>query len=85
MEFKQIRYEKDPETGIVQISLNRPEIKNALGVLLLLDLYVRACLGKTAFCTSGLGTGTGLELSAAKIDRFSAGKRDHVFWRAADS
>ncbi len=30
MEFKQIRYEKDPETGIVQISLNRPEIKNAL-------------------------------------------------------
>jgi len=39
MEFKQIHYEKDPETGIVQISLNRPEIKNALGVLLLLDLY----------------------------------------------
>ena len=39
MEFKQIRYEKDPETGIVQLTLNRPEIKNALGILLLLDLY----------------------------------------------
>ena len=39
MEFKQIRYEKDPETGIVQVTLNRPEIKNALGILLLLDLY----------------------------------------------
>ena len=39
MEFKQICYEKDPETGIVQVTLNRPEIKNALGILLLLDLY----------------------------------------------
>lgn len=39
MEFKQIRYEKDPDTGIVQVTLNRPEIKNALGILLLLDLY----------------------------------------------
>jgi 2-(1,2-epoxy-1,2-dihydrophenyl)acetyl-CoA isomerase len=39
MEFKQIRYEKDPETGIVQVTLNRPEIKNALGILMLLDLY----------------------------------------------
>lgn len=39
MEFKQIHYEKDPETGIVQVTLNRPEIKNALGILLLLDLY----------------------------------------------
>ena len=39
MEFKQIRYEKDPETGIVQVTLNRPKIKNALGILMLLDLY----------------------------------------------
>ena len=39
MDFKQIRYDKDPETGIVQITLNRPGIKNALGVLMLLDLY----------------------------------------------
>lgn len=39
MEFKQIRYDKDPETGIVQVTLNRPGIKNALGVLMLLDLY----------------------------------------------
>jgi enoyl-CoA hydratase/carnithine racemase len=39
MEFKQIRYEKDPDTGIVQVTMNRPKIKNALGVLMLLDLY----------------------------------------------
>jgi len=39
MDFKQIRYDKDPETGIVQVTLNRPGIKNALGVLMLLDLY----------------------------------------------
>ena len=39
MEFKQIGYEKDPQTGIVQVTLNRPEIKNALGILMLLDLY----------------------------------------------
>lgn len=39
MDFKQIRYEKDPETGIVQVTLNRPKIKNALGLLMLLDLY----------------------------------------------
>jgi len=39
MEFKQIRYEKEPETGIVQVTLNRPKIKNALGLLMLLDLY----------------------------------------------
>ncbi len=37
--FKNIIYEKDEETGIVQITLNRPEIKNALTMLLLLDLY----------------------------------------------
>ena len=36
--FKNIIYDKDDETGIVQITLNRPEIKNALSMLLLLDL-----------------------------------------------
>jgi enoyl-CoA hydratase/carnithine racemase len=39
MAYKQIRFEKDPATGIVQVTLNRPEIKNALGILMLLDLY----------------------------------------------
>ena len=37
--FKNIVYEKDNETGIVQITLNRPEIKNALTMLVLLDWY----------------------------------------------
>ena len=39
MAYKQIIYDKDPESGIVQVTLNRPEIKNALGILMLLDLY----------------------------------------------
>ena len=37
--FKNIIYEKDSETGIVEITLNRPEIKNALTMVLLLELY----------------------------------------------
>lgn len=37
-DFKYVRYEKDDVTGIVQVTLNRPEIKNALSVLLLLGL-----------------------------------------------
>jgi len=37
--FKNIIYDKDDETGIVQITLNRPEIKNALSMLVLLDWY----------------------------------------------
>jgi len=37
--FKNIIYEKDDKTGIVQITLNRPEIKNALSMLVLLDWY----------------------------------------------
>ena len=37
--FKNIIYKKDDETGIVEISLNRPEIKNALSMLLILDWY----------------------------------------------
>ena len=35
--FKNIIYEKDDETGIVQITLNRPEIKNALSMMVLLE------------------------------------------------
>ncbi|MBW1891416.1 MAG: enoyl-CoA hydratase/isomerase family protein [Deltaproteobacteria bacterium] len=37
--FKNIIYDKDAKTGIVQITLNRPEIKNALTIVLLLELY----------------------------------------------
>ena len=37
--FDNIIYEKDDDTGIVKITLNRPEIKNALTMLLLLDWY----------------------------------------------
>ncbi len=42
MAYKQILYEKDPDSGIVKVTLNRPEIKNALGILMLLDLYQAA-------------------------------------------
>ncbi|CAB1082163.1 hypothetical protein D1AOALGA4SA_9799 [Olavius algarvensis Delta 1 endosymbiont] len=38
-EFKNIIYDKDDETGVVLVSINRPEIKNALSILVLLDLY----------------------------------------------
>jgi len=38
-EFKNIIYDKDDETGIVLVSINRPEIKNALSILVLLDLH----------------------------------------------
>ena len=38
-EFKNIIYDKDDQTGIVLLSINRPEIKNALSILVLLDLY----------------------------------------------
>jgi len=38
-EFTNIIYEKDAETGIVTVTINRPEIKNALTLLVLLELY----------------------------------------------
>jgi enoyl-CoA hydratase/carnithine racemase len=36
--FKNIIYEKDDDTGIVTVTLNRPEIKNALTILVLMEL-----------------------------------------------
>ncbi|MCG6910873.1 MAG: enoyl-CoA hydratase/isomerase family protein [Deltaproteobacteria bacterium] len=36
--FRNIIYAKDDETGIAQITLNRPEIKNALTIVLTLEL-----------------------------------------------
>lgn len=38
-EFKNITYDKDAESGIATITINRPEIKNALTLLVLLELY----------------------------------------------
>ena len=38
-EFTNIIYDKDDETGIVTVTINRPEIKNALTILVLLELY----------------------------------------------
>ena len=38
-EFNNIIYDKDDETGIVTVTINRPEIKNALTLLVLLELY----------------------------------------------
>ena len=38
-EFNNIIYEKDDETGIVTVTINRPEIRNALTLLVLLELY----------------------------------------------
>jgi len=38
-EFKNIIYDKDDQTGIVLVSINRPEIKNALSILVLIELH----------------------------------------------
>jgi 2-(1,2-epoxy-1,2-dihydrophenyl)acetyl-CoA isomerase len=38
-EFKNIMYDRDGETGIVTVTINRPEIKNALTIPVLLELY----------------------------------------------
>ena len=37
--FESILYEKDGDTGIVMVSINRPEIKNALTLRVLSELY----------------------------------------------
>ena len=37
-EFKNIIYDKDEDSGIVTVSINRPEIKNALTITVLLEL-----------------------------------------------
>jgi len=46
-EFKNIIYDKDDKTGIVLVTINRPEIKNALTILVLLELYRAADLFET--------------------------------------
>jgi enoyl-CoA hydratase/carnithine racemase len=37
-DFNNIIYDKDERTGIVLVTINRPEIKNALSILVLLEL-----------------------------------------------
>ena len=41
--FKEIIYAKDEQTGIVTVTFNRPEIKNAMTFGLLHELYLAAC------------------------------------------
>jgi len=41
--FKEIIYELDQDTGIVTVTLNRPEIRNAMTFGLLYELYLAAC------------------------------------------
>ena len=38
-EFKNIIYNMDPRSGIVTVTINRPEIKNALALMVLYELY----------------------------------------------
>jgi len=38
-DFKTLIYEKDSDTGVVVVMLNRPEIRNALTLTVLLELY----------------------------------------------
>jgi enoyl-CoA hydratase/carnithine racemase len=39
-DFKFLLFEKDAATGIVRVTLNRPEIKNALSILMMLELNI---------------------------------------------
>ena len=43
-EFSNIIYDKDDQTGIVLVTINRPEIKNALSILVLIELHRAAVL-----------------------------------------
>ena len=43
-EFNNIIYDKDDQTGIVLVTINRPEIKNALSILVLIELHRAAQL-----------------------------------------
>jgi len=43
-EFTNIIYDKDDQTGIVLVTINRPEIKNALSILVLIELHRAAQL-----------------------------------------
>jgi 1,4-dihydroxy-2-naphthoyl-CoA synthase len=38
-EFNNIIYDQDDQSGIVLVTINRPEIKNALTILVLLELH----------------------------------------------
>ena len=38
-EFKNIIYDRDDQSGIVTVTINRPEIKNALALMVLFELY----------------------------------------------
>ena len=38
-DFQNIIYDKDDNTGVVLVTINRPEIKNALSILVLIEMY----------------------------------------------
>ena len=73
--FKNVIYEKDDETGIVTVMINRPEIKNALtlGVLLELNWAVDA-LHHDDTATAMILTGAkpvGVVLNGVPVGRYS--------------
>ena len=64
-EFKNITYDLDNETGIVTVTINRPEIKNALTILVLLELYWATMSG--AGCSSRTNMEEWLPRSAKRL------------------
>ncbi|SMD09724.1 2-(1,2-epoxy-1,2-dihydrophenyl)acetyl-CoA isomerase [Desulfocicer vacuolatum DSM 3385] len=59
-EFKDIRYDKDETTGVVVVTLNRPERKNALTAYSFLELWWAAdTFGKDDTATAMVLTGNG--------------------------
>jgi len=74
-EFKNIIYELDDETGIVTVTINRPEIKNALTILVLLELYwaVDTIENDATVKAVILTGGKPLDMDASDEEAFSSG------------
>lgn len=72
--FKAILYEKDNDTGIVMVTINRPEIKNALTLRVLLELrWAADAVGKDDTAKALIITGAGAKGCDPEKEAFSSG------------
>ncbi|MEA3221655.1 MAG: enoyl-CoA hydratase-related protein [Thermodesulfobacteriota bacterium] len=72
--FQAILYEKDNDTGIVMVTINRPEIKNALTLRVLLELrWAADAVGKDDTAKALIITGAGAKGGDPAKEAFSSG------------
>lgn len=72
--FKAILYEKDDDTGIVMVTINRPEIKNALTLRVLLELcWAADAVGKDDTAKALIITGARAKGGDPAKEAFSSG------------